>query len=271
MSNINIWKKFKKICKIGNGTYGEVYKVKNIETREYYAMKQIEKRRFKGNEDKLLNEVKKIKEIKTGNIILINEIIDNKDFLYIIMDLCEYNLEDYIKKRKKPFSIYEIKVVLNQLNNTFKIMRNENIIYRDLKPRNILISLDKLDECIIKLSHYDLSKFINQSNSNLFSITENLFTMAPEILKNEKEIINEKCDIWSLGILIYYMLFKEYPYNGKGEYQILEEISSNKKLKLSENEELNDLLFKMLKVKVNERIFQFDLIQHHLNQFLRNQ
>ena len=80
---------------------------------------------------------------------------------------------------------------------------------------------EKLDECLIKLSHYGLSKFINQSNSNLFSIKGNLFTMAPEILKNEKEIINEKCDIWSLGILIYYMLFKEYPYNGKQKYQII--------------------------------------------------
>ena len=148
-------------------------------------MKEIEKRRFKGNEDKLLKEVKKIKEIKTRNTILINEIINNKDFLYIIMDLCEYNLEDYIKKRKNPFSIYEIREVLNQLNNTFKIMRNENIIYRDLKPRNILISLDRLDECLIKLSHYGLSKFIYQSNSNLFSIKGNLFTMAPEILKKE--------------------------------------------------------------------------------------
>ena len=58
--------------------------MKNIETGEYYAMKEIEKRRFKGNEDKLLNEVK-----KTRNTILINEIINNEDFLYIIMDLCE--------------------------------------------------------------------------------------------------------------------------------------------------------------------------------------
>ena len=120
MSNINIWEKFKKICKIGHGTYGEVYKVKSIEKGEYYAIKQIEKKRFEGNEDKLLMEIKKIKEIKTRNTILIYEIINNKDFLYIVMDLCEYSLEDYIKKRKNPISIYEIREILNQLNNTFK-------------------------------------------------------------------------------------------------------------------------------------------------------
>ena len=146
------------------------------------------------------------------------------------MDLCEYDLENYIKRRKKPITINEIKEVLIQLNNTFKTMSKEEIINRDLKPRNILISLDRLDKCLIKLSDYGLSKFINQSNSNSFSITGTLFTMAaPEVLKDQKELINSKSDIWSLGILIYYMLFKEYPYNGRGEYQILKEIESNKK------------------------------------------
>ena len=69
------------------------------------------------------------------------------------MDLCEYNLEDYIKRRKKPISINEIREVLNQLNNVFKILLNENIILRDLKPSNILISLDRLDKCLIKSSN----------------------------------------------------------------------------------------------------------------------
>ena len=155
MLNINIWEKYKKICKIGYGKYSEVYKVKNIKTREYYAIKQIEKKRIKGNEDKLLMEIKKIKEIKTRNTILIYEIINNKDFLYIVMDLCEYNLEDYLnQKRETPLSINEIKEVLNQLNNTFKIMQKEKIIHRDLKSSNILISLDKLDKNIVKLSDY---------------------------------------------------------------------------------------------------------------------
>ena len=88
-------------------------------------------------------------------------------------------------------------------------MLKENIIHRDLKPSNILISLDKLDKNIGKLSDYGYSKIMNTQSMTFIDIP---LTMAPEILKNEKIIINEKCDIWSLGILIYYMLFKEYPY-----------------------------------------------------------
>ena len=55
--------------------------------------------------------------------------------------------------------------------------------------------------------------------------------MAPEVLKGENDLIGYKSDIWSLGIIIYYMLFKEYPYNGKMEIQIIQEINKKNKLK----------------------------------------
>ena len=49
---------------------------------------------------------------------------------------------------------------------------------------------------------------------NLISSKGTSLTMAPEVLKGEYNLISYKSDIWSLGIIIYYMLFKEYPYNG---------------------------------------------------------
>ena len=77
---------------------------------------------------------------------------------------------------------------------------------------NILLSINKLDKCIIKLNNYNLNKILNESSMSLKGIP---LTISPEILKGEN--INNKCDIWSLGIIIYFMLFKEYPYNGKNE------------------------------------------------------
>ena len=74
-----------------------------------------------------------MKKIKTENNVLIKEVINNKDYFYIIKDLCINNLDDYIKRRKKPISINEIKEVLNQLNNVFKIMNDKKIIHTDLK------------------------------------------------------------------------------------------------------------------------------------------
>ena len=108
MSNINIWEKYKQIYKIGYGAYGKVYKVQNIKTGAFFAMKEIEKEKFEGREDKLLNEVEIMKKINTENSVLINEVINNKEYLYIIMDLCECNLEEYVKRRENPISIKEI-------------------------------------------------------------------------------------------------------------------------------------------------------------------
>ena len=77
-------------------------------------------------------------------------------------------------------------------------------------------------------------------------------TMAPEILNGDN--YDSKTDIRSLGIIIYFMLNKEYPYNGKNEILLFKDIKSNKKLKLSNDDKLNDLIKKMLKININERI-----------------
>ena len=173
------------------------------------------------------------------------------------MEYYEYNLENYInQKREKPFSINEIKEVLNQLNNTLKLMLKENIIHRDLKPSNILISLDKLDKNIIKLSDYGCSKEI----SNTMSIVGTPLTMAPEIINDEENL--SKSDLWSIGIIIYYMYFKEYPYNGKNEVLLLKDINSGKQLKLIDNQELNDLMKNLLKINPNERLSWEEYFNH---------
>ncbi len=105
MSNIDIWEKYKKIDKIGFGNYSNVYKVKNKKTGDYYAIKEIKKEKIEIQE----NLIEEMNKIKTENNISIKEIINNEEYLYIIMELCEYNLEDYIKRRKKPISVNEIK------------------------------------------------------------------------------------------------------------------------------------------------------------------
>ena len=173
------------------------------------------------------------------------------------MDLCLCNLEDYLNIRKEPLSIDEIREILIQLNEILKITEKENIIFKDLKPSNILITYSKIDEIEIKLCKISTNELIDNTKSN--SIEGVCFTTAPEILKGES--ISKKSDLWSLGIIIYYMLFKEYPYNGKTE-EILNQINSNKILKNIHEKELNDLIYRMLKINENERISWNNYFNH---------
>ena len=83
--------------------------------------------------------------------------------------------------------------------------------------------------------------------------------MAPEILKGEN--YSFKSDIWSLGIIIYFMLNKEYPYKGKTEMLLFNDITFGQKLKLSNDDKLNDLINKML-FNINERISWDEYFNH---------
>ena len=87
-----------------------------------------------------------------------------------------------------------------------------------------------------------------------------LILMAPEILKGEKNLL--KCDLWSIGIIIYYMYFKEYPYNGKNKNTLFNDINSEKELKTIDNKELNDLMKKLLKINPNDRISWEEYFEH---------
>ena len=179
----NNCKNYTNFERIGEGSYAKIYKAQNKKTKSYVAIKEIDKRRYKLLTKEIFNEAEIMNIIKSENSVNFKDKIDTKDYFYIIMDLCINNLEDYIKSRENEITINEIKEVLIQLNNVFKIMNNKKIIHRDLKPSNILISLDRLDKCLIKLSDYGSSKFINLSNTITNTINGTPLTMAPEILK----------------------------------------------------------------------------------------
>jgi serine/threonine-protein kinase ULK/ATG1 len=250
-------KNYTNFIKIGSGTYGIVYRAKDKNNGLYVAIKEIIKERFDNPQEILEREVEIMKKIKNENSVNLKEVIETNDFFYIIMDYCEYNLQTYLnQKRNDSLSIKEIKQILIQLNNTLKLMLKENIIHRDLKPNNILISLEKLDKNIIKLSDYGSSKEIN----NTMSIAGTPLIMSPEVLNGEEDL--SKTDLWSLGIIIYYMYFKEYPYNGKNEVLLLKDINSGKQLKIIDNQELNDLMKNLLKINPNERLSWEEYFNH---------
>ncbi len=261
MSNKDIWNEYKKLDRIGFGTYSNIYKAQNIKTKNYVAIKEIDKEKYNSVTKNYFNESEIFNKINTENSVKLKETFETKEFYYIVMEYCICNLEECLKMRENPFSIEEIKNVLIQLNEAFKIMKNEKIIHRDLKPSNLLISLNKTDKCLIKLSDYGSSKLLNNNSMSISSFEGTPITMAPEILKGES--YSEKSDIWSLGIIIQYMLFKEYPYNGINEITLFNDINSGKKLKLSNDNTLNDLMVKMLKIDVKERISWDEYFNHH--------
>ena len=251
----DIWKKYEEIEKIGEGTFGKVIKAKNKMTHQYVAVKIIDKINLK-KPNEYLNEVINMKQLSLENSVSLIEIYDTIDNIYVVMELCLFNLKKFIKIRNEKLMIDEIKEILFQLNQILKKMNENNILHGNLKLSNILISLNKINNISIKLSDFGLNK---KQEITKNKVVINL-AMAPEILENGN--FSNKSDIWSLGIIIYFLLFNEYPYKGETEIQLNKDIHSNKIIKKSENKELNDLLNKMLCIDYNKRISWKEYFNH---------
>ena len=147
--------------------------------------------------------------------------------------------------------IYKIFKIFLQVNKIFKTMEEKNIVHRDLKPENILVKFidEKHEYFIIKLTYYGCSKRLESFSYKNIITTKHIGTllyMAPEILKGKQ--YNYKCDLWSLGLIIYKLYFNHIPIIGASELAIknnLENFNINE-LEKTKNKNLDDLIRKLL-------------------------
>ena len=188
---------------------------------------------------------------------------NEKDFS-IVMELCDENLTNFNIKKKQAFQIKEIYELLTQLNNTFKIMNDNRIAHRDLKPDNILIKYENKEKTkyTYKISDYGISKQLISLSRQFSTNAGTLKYMAPEILKGEK--FETKCDLWSLGVIIYSLLFKRFPYNGVTDLAIINQIKADgqNSLQKTNNRDMDDLIKRLLTEDPKNRISWNDYFNH---------
>ena len=129
-------------------------------------------------------------------------------------------------------------------------------MHRDLKPENIMIENKKIYGYIhLKVIDFGTAKFYENENENKLAGTP--YYIAPEVLEKN---YNEKCDMWSLGVIMYLLLVGKFPFTGKSREEIFENIKENDYDKniLYDNKniskEARELIFKLLITDPNERI-----------------
>ena len=283
--------KNKNIDFIGEGGFGACYRAKIINTNEKRAIKIIDKNKIKESYkrdyfieptdedlkpyyDDLLKEINFMKKMEEGNnenTVKFYEHFDYNDKFYIVMELCDMNLLDYFSKRG-VFNPNEIKEMLIQLNNSFKIMQKHKIAHRDLSLDNILIKYQNDQTIIYKLTDYGVSKQLSTLYKKFSTKIGKLNYMAPEVLnvnnndennqEKEKDGFDNKCDLWSLGIMIYILLFKRFPYSGNTEVAIKNHISNLKITTKTDDNKLNDLIIKLLEKDPKKRLNWNDYFNH---------
>ena len=257
-------KDYEIIKKIGSGTFGDVFSGKDKITGQNLAIKRVKKSILYQYGDYLINafwkELDSMRKCNCENSVKLIKYFETRNNYNIVMELCDSDLLNFSMNRN-PFSVDEVRETFIQLNKVFKIMHKNNIVHRDLKLGNILIKYidSSKNKFIPKLSDYGFSKDLNNSNYTATHLGTPA-TMAPEIMMNQP--YNDKSDLWSIGVMMYQLHYKEIPYPGFNEKAILDKICRNCSRKHPNDMQFRDLLNRLLVMNPNQRISWNDYFNH---------
>ncbi len=261
---------------IGQGSYSTVYlgKIVKDEILKKYnlnseivaikkiKMENVDQRTFKMIVDEV-NIMQKIKSFKKEckNIIKCYDIIEEFDYIYIVMEFCDN--DDLSKLIGKPIKESIVKYYFGQIVNALYYLYENNIIHRDLKPKNILLKNNKKD---LVLCDFGFAR-IKNSMQRVTTICGSPLYMAPELL--EEKSYTEIVDIWAIGMILYEMIYGEHPYNNCKDMDDLKEFSKKDiQIPPSNNKNPNisqdciDIMKKMLNKEENKRMKLEELFKH---------
>lgn len=199
-----------KYLKLGEGSFGCVYKVKYQD--QNYAMKKFISEDSSGELDKnTLREIVALKKIISDHVVDIKGITkDSNNIVYILMTLCDTNLHNWIKYIYDESKVQQF--INNIIDGLYDIHEN-GFIHRDLKPQNILLDKDQIKICDLGISsHVD----IYYDTDTKFYEMCTLWYRPPESLLGTT-LNSTSIDIWSLGCIIYELLLKRPLFPGDSE------------------------------------------------------
>lgn len=293
--NVNIINGYKldETTILGKGAYSTVYRGLCCITGNLVAIKKIDLQ--KQDPERVRTEIEIMQKINHPNIICSSGDINidtplKTDFLYIVMEYCNYGtLDDVVLYNKKIIgednckpNIYidlekNTHYYLLQLKNAMNYIWKLGYVHRDIKTQNILLNYPGIldgnnaerkyhmnQKIILKLADFGLSK---QHNNDKELMTRTIcgtpYYMAPELLLDGA--YNSKVDMWAFGVIMYVMLFQTYPIEATGQVQLKIKM---KVLDIDFNHSNNfttkcfDLLTKLLDKDYNSRITWESFFNH---------
>ena len=246
---------------VGSGAFATVKKVIHKLTGQIRALKIIKKSEEEDNK-KLILEVDILSKLVHPNIMQIFEYYEDKTFFYIITEYCAGGELFKSIIEKGSFTEIDASYIMKQLLSAVSYIHSNNIVHRDLKPENILLDTDE-GKNIIKIIDWGTARYYDK-NKKMNRISGTPYYIAPEVLK---ENYDEKCDIWSCGVILYILLCGYAPFNGENDEKIIEKIKIGKYSFPKEewdyvSSDAKDLVKHLLEYNPNKRYSANDALKH---------
>lgn len=210
---------YQRIEKIGEGTYGIVYKAINRKTNSIVALKKIRLE----NEDEgipatTIREISLLKTLKHPTIINLIDVIYSEKKLYLVFEYLETDLRSFIDTQEDIPEALVLRMAL-QLFTALCFCHTRGILHRDVKPQNILVDKD----LNIKLADFGLGRAINVPLRTYTHDIVTLWYRPPEILLGSK-YYSGSVDVWSAGCIIAELILSKPLFPGDSEIDQLYKI-----------------------------------------------
>ena len=254
-------KEYKQGIDIGEGGFGKVKTIIHKKTGQLRAMKLIKK-----SKEFNLDEIDNLMLLNHPNILKLFEYYyDEKENIYIITEYIRgEELFNKIQEKGK-FSEEDTAVIIKSVLQAMTYCHSCGIIHRDLKPENILIPAGKgkIDYTLLKIIDFGAS-VLKKDDGNISFRFGTPYYIAPEVLL---ESYNEKCDVWSIGVITYLLLLGQAPFDGDDDDIICQKIIQeeidyeNSKIKALSPEAV-EFLKKLLEKDPEKRISSSQALEH---------
>ena len=219
-NNINYYYEYNIIKPIKSGGFGKVFLGEDVLTHNLVAIKKTDVKHFSTEEMyNLSREGRLISNLSHPNIIKIYNFYTYENYLYNVMEYAKGGELTQLINSKDEIPETKIKDIFKQIYSAVKYLHNKNIIHRDLKTNNIVF----LDE---EKTHVAIIDFGISSTSCGGDVLKagTLKYLPPEILTGDTFKNSNKIDMWALGIILYLLYFKKFPFDGKDFSEIKKRI-----------------------------------------------
>ncbi|XP_045485894.1 cyclin-dependent kinase-like 4 isoform X2 [Pieris rapae] len=204
--------RYEKLAKLGEGSYGLVYKCRNRETGEIVAIKK-----FVENEDDplirkiALREIRMLKNLKHPNLVNLIEVFRRKRKLHLVFEYCDHTVLHEMEKYPAGCPELLSKQIIWQTLQGVAYCHRHNCIHRDVKPENILLTSDG----VVKLCDFGFARMISPGESYTDYVATRWYR-APELLVGDT-MYSMPVDVWAIGCVFAELLSSEALWPGKSD------------------------------------------------------
>mmetsp|Transcript_7484 Transcript_7484/g.15254 ORF Transcript_7484/g.15254 Transcript_7484/m.15254 type:complete len:296 (+) Transcript_7484:403-1290(+) len=213
--------RYHRLEKIGEGTYGVVYKARDQVTSDVIALKKIRlEQEDEGVPSTAIREISILKELQHPNIVRFLDVVHSNNKLYLVFEFLDQDLKRFMDSQPEgSLDPQLVKSYLYQLLNGIHFCHERRVLHRDLKPQNLLIDA----RGSLKLADFGLARAFGIPVRHYTHEVVTLWYRAPEVLLGARKY-STPVDIWSIGCIFAEMVMRQPLFPGDSEIDELYKI-----------------------------------------------